>query len=78
MRLRRSPASATRATPSARPAASLPAWLEFGDIDELKKAHGSDLVSETTVHPGADMTKPSLVIKVKPAAQSGTPVEVAW
>ncbi len=52
--------------------------LEFGDIDELKKKHGSDLVSETTVHPGADMTKPSLLIKAKPAAKTGTPVEVAW
>ena len=52
--------------------------LDFGDIEELKAKYGDDLVSETTVHPEAALTKPSLLIKAKPAAQSDVPTEVAW
>ncbi len=37
--------------------------LKFGDIDELKKEYGTDLVNEISVLPSAEATKPSLLIK---------------
>lgn len=52
--------------------------LDFGEIDDLKAKYGDDLVSETTVHADPSMTSPSLLIKVKEAATSGEPTEVAW
>lgn len=39
--------------------------LKFGDLDELKKEYGPDLVSEIAVLPSAAATKPSLLIKPK-------------
>lgn len=52
--------------------------LDFGEIEDLKAKYGEDLVNETTVHPDPSMTGPSLLIKVKDAATSGEPTEVAW
>ena len=37
--------------------------LKFGDLDELKRQYGPDLVSEITVLPLAEVTKPSLLMK---------------
>ena len=42
--------------------------LEFGDIDELKKAHGDDLVSEIPILASASITTPNVLIKPRKAA----------
>lgn len=52
--------------------------LEFGDLDELRAAHGDDLVREVAVLPGADMTGPNLLIKARPAAQESEWREVTY
>ncbi len=43
--------------------------LEFGDIDELRAAHGDDCVSELPVIGSADETHPSLLINPKDEAR---------
>lgn len=52
--------------------------LDFGEIEDLKAKYGDGLVNETTVHADPSMTSPSLLIKVKDAATTGEPTEVAW
>lgn len=42
--------------------------IKFGDLDELKKEYGPDLVSEIPILPSAAATKPSLLIKPKSCA----------
>lgn len=42
--------------------------LEFGDVDDLERAHGNNLVSELPILPSADQTVPSLRINPRPAA----------
>ncbi|MGE4273088.1 MAG: 4Fe-4S dicluster domain-containing protein [Desulfitobacterium sp.] len=42
--------------------------LKFGDLDELKKEYGTDLVSDIAVLPSSTATKPSLLIKPKSCA----------
>jgi anaerobic dimethyl sulfoxide reductase subunit B (iron-sulfur subunit) len=52
--------------------------LDFGEVEDLKAKYGDDLVKDTTVHPDSSETNPNVYIKVKEAATSGDPVEVAW
>lgn len=67
-------ANATGARPSATTGrtlcASTPARcaIEFGDVDELRAAHGEGLVSELPVLPSADETSPNLLIRAKEQA----------
>lgn len=42
--------------------------LHFGDLDELKKQFGPDLVNEIAILPSANITKPSLLIKPRNSA----------
>lgn len=42
--------------------------LEFGDIDELEKRHGSELVDEIPILPSSDKTVPSLRINPRSSA----------
>lgn len=37
--------------------------LEFGELDELRAAHGGDLTSELPVLPSADVTHPNLLLR---------------
>lgn len=37
--------------------------LEFGELDELRAAHGGDLTSELPVLPSADVTRPNLLLR---------------
>ena len=37
--------------------------LEFGELDELRAAHGGDLPSELPVLPSADVTHPNLLLR---------------
>lgn len=37
--------------------------LEFGELDELRAAHGDDLTSELPVLPSADVTHPNLLLR---------------
>lgn len=51
--------------------------LEFGDIDELRAAHGSDaVVSEFAAIGTAGITNPNLIVKVPEAAKQDDPVSV--
>lgn len=43
--------------------------IEFGDVDELRVAHGDGLVSELPVLPSADMTRPNLLLRPSVGAQ---------
>lgn len=51
--------------------------LEFGDIDELRRQHGSDCVSEIPVLGTADHTHPNLLVKPNGAAVSPSFAKVA-
>lgn len=42
--------------------------LKFGNLDELKKEYGTDLVREIPIQPSATVTVPSLLIKPKNCA----------
>ncbi len=42
--------------------------LDFGDLDELKKKYGTDMVNEIPILPSANKTNPSLLIKPKSCA----------
>ena len=42
--------------------------IEFGDLDELRAAHGDGLVQELPVMPSASITQPSVLVKAKEAA----------
>lgn len=44
--------------------------LKFGDIEELRSAYGTDVVSELPCLPTADTTTPSLLIRASAAAAS--------
>ena len=37
--------------------------LEFGELDELRAAHGGDLTSELPVLPSADVTHPNMLLR---------------
>lgn len=37
--------------------------IEFGELDELRAAHGDDLTSELPVLPSADVTHPNLLLR---------------
>lgn len=37
--------------------------IEFGELDELRAAHGDDLTSELPVLPSADITHPNLLLR---------------
>ena len=37
--------------------------IEFGELDELRAAHGGDLTSELPVLPSADVTHPNLLLR---------------
>lgn len=37
--------------------------LEFGELDELRAAHGDDLTSELPVLPSADVTHPNMLLR---------------
>lgn len=37
--------------------------IEFGELDELRAAHGDDLTSELSVLPSADVTHPNLLLR---------------
>lgn len=37
--------------------------IEFGELDELRAAHGDDLMSELPVLPSADVTHPNLLLR---------------
>lgn len=37
--------------------------IEFGELDELRAAHGDDLTSELLVLPSADVTHPNLLLR---------------
>ena len=52
--------------------------LEFGDLDELRREHGSDLVSEVPALPGADVTGANLLLKTRPAALQADFTEVTY
>lgn len=43
--------------------------LDFGEIDELKKKYGENLVSDLEALPDSTMTNPNLLIKAKPSAK---------
>jgi anaerobic dimethyl sulfoxide reductase subunit B (iron-sulfur subunit) len=45
--------------------------LDFGDIDELKKKYGSDLVSDIAILPDSEMTHPHVLIKAKECSLEG-------
>ena len=51
--------------------------LEFGDIDELRRQHGTDCVSEIPVLGTADHTHPNLLVKANDAAVSPSFAKVA-
>lgn len=42
--------------------------IEFGDIEELRKAHGADLVCDLPILPSSSETSPSILVKPRPAA----------
>lgn len=52
--------------------------LHFGDLDELRKEYGNDLVNALPILPSPDITKPSLLISPKTCAleSSFTELEV--
>ena len=52
--------------------------LEFGDLNELRLAHGDDLVQEVSVLPSADVTGPNLLIKSREAALESGYREVTY
>ena len=52
--------------------------LEFGDMDELRKKHGSDLVSEIPAIASAEATGPNLLLKTREPATSQQFVEVTY
>lgn len=52
--------------------------LEFGDIDELRAAHGDDLVQEVVVLPAAETTRANLLIKPRAAAMEEDWREVTY
>lgn len=43
--------------------------IEFGDLDELRAAHGSDLVNELPYLPSAEYTHPNVLIKASTAGK---------
>jgi len=69
-----------------RQAGSLPACvsscpnraLDFGDLEDLKKKYGANLVSEIALLPSKDTTLPSLLIKAKDVAAKKDYIEVNW
>lgn len=42
--------------------------IEFGELDELRAAHGDDLTSELPVLPSADVTHPNLLLRASVGA----------
>ncbi|MRX83795.1 4Fe-4S dicluster domain-containing protein [Eggerthella guodeyinii] len=42
--------------------------IEFGELDELRAAHGDDLTSELPVLPSADVTHPNLLLRASAGA----------
>lgn len=45
--------------------------IEFGELDELRAAHGDDLTSELPVLPSADVTHPNLLLRPSAGALRG-------